>query len=161
MKWILIAVTLAALGCKKDKSADDECVAAIGKGVDQTIASRRGSATSVDDVANRLPGRLKTTLVKLCKEDKWSPEVLQCFREASDIKLCKEKLTVAQRQRYSAEIVQVMVGNRPRPGMIKMPPGHDAVAPPGSNIPAEPVAPPAGSAPAPAGSAPAGSAAPK
>jgi hypothetical protein len=143
MKSILIGIAIAVLGCSKDKApaaAGNDCESAIGKGVDQTIAKRRGSAApSVDAVAAQVPMRLKTTLVKLCTEDKWSSEVLDCFRTTEDIKACKEKLTPAQRQRYSAEIVQVMLGGRPRPEMMP-PAGHDT-------------APPTGSAPAPAGSA--------
>jgi hypothetical protein len=110
---ILIALVLLA-GCSKKESANtagNDCETAVARGVEQTIAKRRGpNAAQMTEADKEVPKKLTAVLTKTCTEDKWSKDVLDCFKTADDIKVCKEQLTPEQRQNYTRNVVQVMTG---------------------------------------------------
>lgn len=138
---ILIAIALFGAACSKKESTSSgsECDTAVARGVEQTIAKRRGSgAGEMTDADKEVPKKLEAVLAKTCTDDKWSKEVLDCFKTAEDIKICKEKLTPEQRANYTRNVMQVMVGARQQGGI-----GHGGPMT-GSGV-QPPPAPPSGS----------------
>lgn len=160
---IVLVVMLAAVGCKKKEGegggaakSTTPCGAAVDRGVDQTIAKRRGSdAPAMTPEEAEVPKKLKVALEKACIATKWSSAVLDCFNTAPDIATCKEQLTPEQRGAYTQAAMSVMAGargNMPAHGMQQPPAGGSA--PPSGDPPPPPAA--SGSA-SPAGSAATGS----
>lgn len=166
---LVLVVLLAAVGCKKKETegggagaakASTPCAAAVERGVDQTIAKRRGSnAPAMTPEEAEVPKKLKVALEKACTDTKWSTAVLDCFNTAPDIATCKDQLTPEQRGAYTQAAMSVMAGARGTGGM----PGHGMQPPGGAPPPSGGSAPPSGESPPPPvvdGSAsPAGSAA--
>jgi hypothetical protein len=119
---ILIAIALLATACSKKESSSSsggsDCETAVARGVEQTIAKRRGSNAGEMTAADKeVPDKLEAVLVKTCTDDKWAKDVLDCFKTADDIKVCKEKLTPEQRGNYTRNVMQVMMGARQQGGM--------------------------------------------
>ena len=158
MKLVMVLALLAAACSKKGGGSD--CDAATSRGVDQTIAKRRGAdAPPMTPEEQKVPDKLKGVLAKACVDDKWSKEVIDCFKTAEDIAMCKEKLTPEQRASYTRNVMQVMMGSRGSGGMP--PHGMPGGMPGGPMTGSQPTTPPppsgsdtppAGSAPPPAGS---------
>jgi small lipoprotein (TIGR04454 family) len=152
-----LVFVLALASCGKTKKEGNDCEGAVSRGVDQTIAKRRGSdAPPMTPAEQEVPPKLKAALGKLCVDDKWSKETIDCLKTAEDIATCKAMLTPEQRMKYGQTVMGVMTGSRGSGEGMSMPP-H---AMPPSTGSADGSAAPAGSAPAPAGSgsaAPAGS----
>lgn len=117
MKLVIAIALLAAACSKKDSSGGSECASAVARGVEQTIAKRRGSnAGEMTPAEQEVPKKLEAVLAKSCTDDKWSKDVIDCFTTAEDIKICKEKLTPEQRANYTRNVMQVMMGSRPPGG---------------------------------------------
>lgn len=152
---ISLVLVLAVAGCgKKEESAAkaSPCGAAVARGVDQTIAKRRGpNAPAMTAEEAAVPTKLKAALEKTCVETKWSQAVLDCYNTAPDIATCKEQLTPEQRGAYTQAAMSVMAGARGAGGMPPhgAPPPSGDTPPPGGSTP-----PPGGSAPPAGGSAP-------
>jgi hypothetical protein len=142
----LIALALFTAACKKEDKADPggavaigsgPCEAAVARGVDQTISKRRGSdAPAMTPEEAEVPKRLKVALGKSCVDDKWSPEIIECFKTADDIATCKEKLTPEQRAAYSRAAMGVMQGARGSGGMPSSHGMPGGAPPAGSSAPA-------------------------
>ena len=152
----LIALVLFTTACKKESKTEgaaaggNPCEAAVERGVDQTINKRRGSnAAPMSPAEADVPKKLKVALAKSCVDDKWSAEVIDCFKTAEDIATCKEKLTPEQRGAYTRAAIGVMQGAAgsggmpPHGGGMGGPMGGSAPPPSGSGDGS--AAPPAGS----------------
>lgn len=148
MKFLLIAFVLCTAACKKESKSEgggaaaaaNPCEAAVDRGVDQTINKRRGpDAPAMTPQEAEVPKKLKVALAKSCADDKWSTEIIDCFKTADDIATCKEKLTPEQRAGYSRAAMSVMAGAGAGQGS-----GHGGMAPP--MPPSTPPPPPSGSA---------------
>lgn len=120
----LIALVLITTACKKESKTEggaaggNPCEAAVERGVDQTISKRRGSnAAPMSPAEADVPKKLKVALAKSCVDDKWSTEVIDCFKTADDIATCKEKLTPEQRGAYTRAAIGVMQGAAGSGGM--------------------------------------------
>ena len=153
MRILIALVLVSTLACskKKDAAGDNPCTAAVERGVDQTIQKRRaGNPQPMTPEEAAVPMKLKAALAKACADDKWAPDVIDCYKTAEDIATCKEKLTPEQRAGYTRAAMGVMQGARGSGGM----PAHGMGGPPAGGMAPGSAAP--GSAP---GSA-AGSAAP-
>jgi len=177
---LVMSMALAAGGCgKKAGGSTGSCADAVGKGVDQMIATRKEKvaaapaemkaraeerAKKMDEVA----GKLKETITNRCVEDKWSADVIDCYSHAKamdDLKVCRSKLPADQAAKLQGEEMQVMMsamggmrggmGGPPGmggPGMGNAPPG--GMGGPGMGSAQVTATPPAGSdGPAPSGSA--------
>ena len=145
MKLLIIAFVLFTAACKKDAKSEgaagaNPCDAAVERGVDQTINKRRGpDAPPMTPQEAEVPKKLKVALAKSCVDDKWSTEIIDCFKTADDIATCKDKLTPEQRAAYTRAAMGVMQGAGAGQGS-----GHGGMAPP--TPPSTPPPPPAGSA---------------
>ncbi len=150
MKWLALAVVLSACGGKSEQAADTKspCESAINRGVDMTLEKRmaRGpmaKSPEAKKLVDELAPKLKTTLTELCVTDQWPETVVSCFQTATDIATCKDGLKPEQRQKYTQEMMKVMMAGRAMAGSGMR--GH------GSALPPEMV-PPTGSASASGGS---------
>jgi hypothetical protein len=146
----LIALVLITSACSKKK--EDPCTAAVNRGVDQTIAKRRaGVAEPMSPAEQEVPKKLKVALAKSCADTKWGADVIECYKTADDIAICKEKLTPEQRAAYTQAAMGVMQGAGGGGGMPPhgMAPGGGAMGAPGGGSMG---APGGGSMGAPAGS---------
>jgi len=175
MRFLIALVLITSACSKSDKqSGGSECDAAVARGVDETISKRRGNnAPPMTPEEAQVPQKLKAALAKSCVDDKWSAEVIKCFKTADDIATCKNQLTPEQRGAYTRAAMGVMQGARGMggmpghgmggPGMGGPPPGAGMGGPPGAGMGGPPGgSPPSGSgdgsaAPAGSGAAPAGS----
>lgn len=121
-------------GCSKsEKQAPppSPCEAAVARGVDQTIAKRRGSdAPALSAEEAEVPKKLKAALATACVNEKWSGEVIECFQTSDDIASCKAMLTPEQRAGYSRAAMGVMTGGGMR-GMGGMGAPHGGPGPHG------------------------------
>jgi len=166
----LVLVLSATAACKKKEggtaAGGNPCDVAVARGVDQTISKRRGSdAPPMTPEEAEVPKKLKVALAKSCVDDKWTTEVIDCFKTADDIATCKEKLTPEQRAAYSRAAMGVMAGAGGS-GMGGMPPhgmgggGGSGGSMGGGSMGGSGAQPTDGSGAAPGSAAPAGSAAP-
>ncbi|HWO24800.1 MAG TPA: hypothetical protein VNO30_38930 [Kofleriaceae bacterium] len=143
--WIAAAagLTLGALaGCSKksDNAAKGGESSACATAAAKAVASLPGAgATGVKD-------KLQSIYATRCAEDKWAPEVIQCYESASGMQgltACRAKLPPELGQKLRGEIMAAMAGGA---GGMSAPPGHGGGAmAPGGDPPA-----PGGTAPAPA-----------
>ena len=157
MRILIALVLVTTMACSKKKeggTADNPCTAAVERGVDQTIAKRRaGNTQPMTPEEQEVPKKLKVALAKSCVDDKWAADVIDCYKTADDIAVCKEKLTPEQRAAYTRAAMGVMQGAGGSGGMPPhgMPPGGGSMgAPPAGSgepppTPPAPPAPPAGS----------------
>jgi len=181
MKMIVLTALLAAAGCSK-KSASD-CEGAMAKATDSLLATVKSNASQqVRDSLKEIAGRLRTALTQRCTEDKWLPEVVECYSKLTsqaEMQTCETKLSPEQRTKLRKDLIQVMTSTQ-MPGAGR---GHPptlagsgasgdgnaapsgAAAPTGSTEPppagaTPPPSPPAGSTPPAAGSTPPAAASP-
>ena len=128
----LVLVSTVACSKKKDGAGDNPCTTAVERGVDQTIAKRRaGNTQPMTPAEQEVPKKLKVALAKSCVDDKWAPDVIDCYKTADDIAVCKEKLTPEQRAAYTRAAMGVMQGAGGTGGMPPhggMPPGGTPTA---------------------------------
>jgi hypothetical protein len=97
---VFAALIAATAGCQKRHEETLDCSIIPGT-IDRMMESAKGELppdafARVQEVAPKL----KEAITKVCREDKWSEEVLDCHRIAStqaDINLCQAKLTPPQR----------------------------------------------------------------
>lgn len=151
MRFLIVLVLVLSAACskKKDGAGDNPCAAAVERGVDQTIAKRRaGNTQPMTPEEQEVPKKLKVALAKTCTDDKWAPDVIDCYKTADDIATCKDKLTPEQRAAYTRAAMGVMQGARgsggmPPHGMGGTPPTPPAPPPPAGSAATPP--PPAGS----------------
>ncbi|HLL21789.1 MAG TPA: hypothetical protein VK427_06650 [Kofleriaceae bacterium] len=162
MRTSLIAILFLA-ACSKSSDTNksggsSDCATAVASSVDKTIALRRGpNAPAMTAAEAEVPAKLKVALAKACTDDKWSAEVITCFKTADDMSSCKNQLTPEQRGGYTRAAMSVMQGAGGTGGM----PGHGMGAPGGHGAPAggAPASGPGahgGGAPGSAGDGPAG-----
>lgn len=160
MKSFALVALLALAGCSKKQGSD--CDGPITKGMDQLAATvkSRSENPQIQMTMTSVIGKLKTTLTKRCREDRWKPDAIACFATVSsqpEVRACETKLTDDQQQKLRGEIRQVMSGTA---GQMRMPaiPGHPPVLAPASadagSGSGSPPAAPAGSAAAPGSAAP-------
>jgi hypothetical protein len=114
---LLLAIALVGCGSKGEPDKKSACTAAIQRGVDMTLEKRRASgpmAKSPDakKLMDELAPKLKATLAGLCETDHWDDTVVSCFQTAADIASCKDSLKPEQRQRYTQEMMKVMMSQR-------------------------------------------------
>jgi len=117
---LLVVIVAIAFGCSKADPAGDKktaCVAAIDRGVAMTLEKRRArgpmaSSPDAKKLIDELAPKLKATLAGLCETDQWDATVISCFQTASDIATCKDSLKPEQRQRYTQEMMKVMMSQR-------------------------------------------------
>lgn len=120
MRAAILLVLGLATSCKGTSDAP-RCGPATARGVDLTIARRRGSsAPAMTPQEAEMQIKLKAALEKVCVETRWSADVLACFQRAPDMAACKEQLTPAQRAAYMQATASVvgdggLVGKRVRP----------------------------------------------
>ena len=118
MKWLVIAIALSACG-RKSESTDTRspCESAINRGVDMTLEKRmsRGpmaKSPEAKKLIDELAPKLKAALTDLCVMDVWPETVVSCFQTATDIATCKDALKPEQRQKYTQEMMKVMMAGR-------------------------------------------------
>jgi hypothetical protein len=143
MRILIALVLVSTMACKKKETAaaDNPCAAAVERGVDQTIAKRRaGNTQPMSPEEQEVPKKLKVALAKSCVDDKWAADVIDCYKTADDIAVCKEKLTPEQRAAYTRAAMGVMQGARGSGGMpahgMGGPPAGSGGAPPSTDTPA-------------------------
>jgi len=127
MKWLVVTIALASCGgSKSDDSGGDTkraaCESAIGRGVELTLEKRmsRGplaGTPAAKQLIAELGPKLKKVLGELCVSDHWPDSVVSCFQTAPDIAGCKDGLTPEQRQKYTTEMMGVMMGQGRMRGM--------------------------------------------
>jgi hypothetical protein len=146
-KW-MIALALVA-GCSK-KGGSDACADAVNKAVDQMMGRVAGGEMP-EEAKAAMKSRgddLKKVIINRCTQDKWAPEVIDCYAKAAsrpDIMACRAKLPPEQGRQLMQEEMQVMMsgggmgmaphGDTPPP--VTPPPGPGAPAP-GSTAPTQP-----------------------
>jgi hypothetical protein len=127
MRTVLLVIALAGCGSKSDAPDNRAaCNAAIARGVDMTLEKRMARAPYKNSpdalkVMKELAPALKETLGGLCVSDKWSEQVITCFQTAPDIAKCKDNLKPEQRQKYSQEMMKVMLASQAASKGISVP----------------------------------------
>lgn len=136
MKTLMsVVVVMAALGCG-NKSSGDACSDAIAKAVDQMVGARKQmmDAVPADQKAkmeermkrmDQVTGKLKAAITHRCTEDKWSADVLDCYRNASsmpEMKACRGRLPAEASSKLQADEMQVMMTAMGGEGGGMMPP---------------------------------------
>ena len=108
----ILMVLLFVTACSKsEKKSESPCEAAAKRGVETTIAKRRaGNNQPLTPQEQEVPKRLAPALAKTCVDDKWSNEVIECFKTTDDIAKCKEMLTPEQRGAYTRAAISAMQG---------------------------------------------------
>ena len=100
MKRLVISAALVAAGCNKGEQPKD-CAAIIPGAIDRMMASSKGELTpEAFSRAQQVAPKLKAAIVAVCRDDKWSDEIIDCHRIAdtqADVNLCQRKLTDTQR----------------------------------------------------------------
>src|SRR3954462_13093687 len=99
-----VCVALALVACsKKSASSSDDCAtvipAAVDRMFDATAAERQDAPKVALKAKLEMAPKLAAALTKSCNDDKWSAEVLACFRDAKSVgglQTCEAKLTPEQ-----------------------------------------------------------------
>ena len=115
MKTIVMVALLAAAACNKS-APTSECEVSVGKGLDTFAATVKARTNNVEmqKQMTGVVGKLRTTLVQRCTEDKWAPEVLTCFQTVTnmrDMQACQGKLSAEQHTKVSTAIREVMMNS--------------------------------------------------
>ena len=110
MRTLMLVLFLATACSKSEKKQEgSDCDAAAKRGVEVTIAKRRaGNNQPLTPQEQEVPKRLAPALAKTCTDDKWSKEVIECFKTTDDIAKCKEMLTPEQRGAYTRAAMGAM-----------------------------------------------------
>ena len=111
-----LLLALAACGGKKDNAPDPSaaCGEAAKAATDALIAPAVGDPNVPAEqktVMKDKGGKLQAVLQKRCVEDKWSADVIACYRAATsmnDMRGCRAKLPADQGQKVLSEEVGVM-----------------------------------------------------
>jgi hypothetical protein len=132
MKTVVLVVVLAAAACSKKPP---DCNAEIAKGIERYAEAEKSHSSDAQKSGSPRPGSqrieamaagFKEALTERCKADKWSPEVLSCFGNVtniSDIRACAGKLSSEQQTRLTTEIQEAMMSRMGAMGGQRMPPG--------------------------------------
>jgi hypothetical protein len=125
----LFAVTFTS-GCKKDeKSAGGGCDG-LGTKMKAQMASEMPKDVPADmkKSVEEMGNKMADMLVKHCKDDKWSADVVKCGNEAKDPKKeCMGKLTAEQQKKLEDDMMKAMGGMGM--GMPKDEPKDDGTVP--------------------------------
>ncbi len=134
MKWLCLVLSLSACGGSKTEgdTTRSPCESAIHRGVDMTLEKRmsRGPMAKSADakkLIEDLAPKLKAALADLCVKDAWPETVVSCFQTATDIATCKDGLKPEQRQKYTQEMMKVMMAGRATASGMRPGHGSDAV----------------------------------
>ena len=97
---LLAALSLAAVGCKKDGgAAGGDCA----KAIDHSLALSKDSLQKMGTDAAIL-GKMRDLGVKRCTEDKWAADVTTCMTDAKtmdDSQACYGKLSADQSEKMN------------------------------------------------------------
>ena len=100
MKQLVVCAALIAAACNKGQEPLD-CASVIPGAIDRMMASAKGELPpEALTRAQQVAPKLKAAIVRVCRDDKWSEEVIDCHRIAStqaDINICQRKLDATQR----------------------------------------------------------------
>ncbi len=157
MNKILIGAALAVVACKKGGGGGD-CADAIGPSIDKMTAAgaKRMEAAPPELKAkmDEAASKLKVAIINRCTTDKWSSEVVDCYKKSEkreDLAACRTKLPEDQATALRKDEMAVMASVGVGRGMMG---GHGPGGPGGPGGPAPagsgdvtgtpPPAPPAG-----------------
>jgi hypothetical protein len=138
---------LALLGCKKGGAGGD-CASAIGPSVDKMTAAgakRMETANVPPEMKAKMEeaaGKLKVAIINRCTTDKWSADVVDCYKKAEkreDLTACRAKLPEDQAKALHTDELGVMTSLGVGRGMMG---GHGGPGAPGG--PGGPGGPPPG-----------------
>lgn len=124
---LALALPLAAAGCKKKGGAD--CDKAINHSMDLAKADMQKMGN--DDKAM---SKMKDIGLSHCKDDKWSPDAVQCMIDAkteADAQACYGKLTQDQQDKMNKAAMEAMQPPAPAGGSAA-PAGSDMAGSAGS-----------------------------
>jgi len=120
----VMALSLAAFGCKKKGGAD--CTAAINHSMELSKADMEKMPGG-----EQMMGKMRDLGVEHCNADKWSEEAVKCMTDAKsekDAQGCYGKLTADQRDSMTKAAMALMA-----PAAAASPPPAAPTAPAGSD----------------------------
>jgi hypothetical protein len=101
----VIALSVAAFGCKKKAASTGDCATAINHSMELSKAEMKQMGT--DD---KMMQRMADLGIQHCKDDKWSPEVIKCMTDAktmADSQACYGKLTNEQQEKMNKAAMEL------------------------------------------------------
>ena len=111
------ALSLTAFGCKKKGGAD--CDSAVSNAIDRSMAEEMKAGGDMppemkkqaEEMMKAVVPKIKSAMIKSCKDDKWSDEVLKCMNDAktkADFDGCENKLTPQQKSNAEKAAAEAM-----------------------------------------------------
>ena len=101
----VIALSVAAFGCKKKAASTGDCATAINHSMELSKAEMKEMGT--DD---KMMQRMADLGIQHCKDDKWSPDVIKCMVDAktmADSQACYGKLTNEQQEKMNKAAMEL------------------------------------------------------
>ena len=106
----VVALSLAAFGCKK-KGADCD------KAISHSMELSKANMSKMPGMDDKMLAKLKDVATTRCKEDKWSDDVLKCMSDAKtepDAQACYGKMPKDQQDKMNKAMMDTMMAAMPK-----------------------------------------------